>query len=130
MTLARSTAILTHSRRTLGALLRRLISAFAIKTGALSLSYLIKISRKTSIRSLRAFSGVRSADIQGLREWWEGFCRFDHGYAIAHPDELTEYGRLLHFELPALIDKLERTKRHTQSLAANSQGVSTSMTDT
>ena len=30
-----------------------------------------------------------------------------HDYAVSHPEELTDYGRLVHFDFPALLAKME-----------------------
>ena len=56
-------------------------------------------------------SGERSTDIQSLRAWWEERFRRSREYARQHPEELTEYGRLLHFDFPVLIEQLERAAR-------------------
>lgn len=97
-----------RSRRTFAEFARRSISALATRYAPLSDRYWFKIFTNTASGSRRAFSGVISADIQLLRAWWERNCRFGHEYAIRHPHELTEYGRLVHFEFLAAIERLER----------------------
>lgn len=98
----------TCSRLTFGAFLRLSHSAAAALYAPLSGLY--KFMRRCNSASLsrRNSSGVKSTDILALREWWEARFRRTHDYAIRHPEQLTDYGRLIHLDFPALLENLER----------------------
>jgi hypothetical protein len=102
--------IFAHSRRTLAALIRLSHSALAAMYAPLSGLYVFIRRCSSALLSLRNSSGVKSTDIQDLREWWEGRFGRSHDYVARHPEELTDYGRLMHLDFPALLARLARAR--------------------
>lgn len=70
-----------------------------------------KLFRKDSVLTeARAISATKS--IEDLDAWFYKAAGintiFGHVYACTHAHELTEYGRIIHFEVPDIISRLTK----------------------
>jgi len=86
---------------------RRWSSFFATMCAPLVGSHLFMTLIRNSSDSRFADSGVSFEYIGKLWRQWARETASFHEHAIAHPEDLNDYGRMVHFELPALVDRME-----------------------